>query len=126
MIQIISGDIIARYMQEEKKETLWEIREPICVQLSNGDVLVIPCGFVTDFASVPKFLWSLIAPIGHYNLASIIHDYFYTYKTKDRKFADKEFLRWMNFTSVNTRTRNRLMYWGVRIGGSRRYKQKYL
>jgi len=125
-MRIIDGVIIARYMQEQYKEILWEIREPICVELSNGEVLVIPCGFVTDFASVPRIFWSLIAPVGHYNLASVIHDWFYTYKTKTRKFADREFLNWMNFTIPKTKFRNWLMYACVRLFGSKRYKTNFL
>ena len=109
-MNIINGDIIARYMSEQNKEILWEIKEPICVELSGGAMLVIPVGFVTDFASVPRLFWSAISPIGHYNLASVIHDFFYTYKTVGRKVADKEFLEWMNFTTPKTKLRNKLIF----------------
>lgn len=125
-MKIIEGDIIVRYMQEQTKEILWVINKPIVVELSNNEVLTIPIGFETDFASVPKPIWSFIAPIGHYNLASVIHDYFYTYKNKSRKFADYEFLNWMNFTSPKTRTRNKLMYLGVKWFGAKRYKMNFL
>lgn len=123
---IVKGDIIVRYMSEEKKETLWELREPISIILSNGQLLVIPKKFVTDFASVPKIFWSAISSIGHYNLASVIHDYFYTYKNKSRKFADKEFLNWMNFTTPKTKIRNYIMYICVRLFGYKRYKKNFL
>lgn len=113
-------------MDEQKKEVLWCLQKPICVELSNEEMVVIPIGFVTDFASVPKFLWSFIGPVGHYNMASVIHDYFYTYKNKSRKFADYEFLNWMNFQSPNRKIRNKLMYWGVRLFGAKRYKENFL
>jgi len=125
-MKILKGDIIVRYMLEEKKETLWKLYEPITISLSNNEILEIPIGFITDFASVPRIFWSAISSIGHYNLASIIHDYFYTYKTKSRKFADEEFLKWMNFTTPNTKIRNYVMYICVRAFGAKRYKRNYL
>lgn len=41
-------------------------------------VTEIPAGFFTDFASVPRILWSLIPPQGEAQPASVLHDYFYT------------------------------------------------
>lgn len=124
-------EIIVRYMQEEKKEILWEIMNPILVLLTNGDYVTIPRGFVTDFASVPKIFWSVVSSIGKFNLAAIIHDYIYTEQPKafaaisqmkyDRKFADDEFLAWMHYCSPDTRIRNYIMYYAVRIFGQKRW-----
>lgn len=59
---------------------------------SAGDVYVVPEGFETDFASVPRLLRWLYAPFGKYTQASILHDYFYSGKgVKTRKEADKLF-----------------------------------
>lgn len=41
-------------------------------------VTIIPVGFFTDFASVPRILWPLIPPQGEAMPASVLHDYFYT------------------------------------------------
>jgi hypothetical protein len=120
-MKIILGDIIVRYMSEEKKEIIWELQREVSVQLSNKRFLEIPKGFVTDFASVPKIFWSAIAPIGHYNLASLIHDYHYTYHTTTRKFADKEFLMWLNFLTPKKKIRNKIMYIAIRLFGSKRW-----
>lgn len=35
----------------------------------------IPVGFLTDGASVPRFLWSLIPPWGSYGQAAVLHDW---------------------------------------------------
>lgn len=43
-----------------------------------GDLL-IPEGFVTDFASVPRWLWSIIPPYGIAANASVLHDYRYIF-----------------------------------------------
>ena len=73
------------------------------VELSNGYKLLVPKGYETDFASIPKFLHSFISPL-HTGLreAGIVHDYLYdnwwelTFKglpeARDRKWCDLEFV----------------------------------
>ena len=121
-MKIYLGEIYTRYMAEEKKEQLFELQREIIVELSTSRHLEIPKYFVTDFASVPKFFWSIIGPIGKFNLASVIHDYFYTYHTTTRALADKEFYLWMKFTNPKAYIRNTLMYWGVRLFGAKRWR----
>lgn len=119
---IIKGDIIVEYLQEETKESLWELYHTISVCDSKGRLVTIEDGFVTDFASVPKFLWSFIAPIGKFNLASVIHDYYYTtHNCESREFADNEFLKWMDYTNPKTKIRNRIMFYAVRLFGKKRW-----
>jgi hypothetical protein len=125
-MRIIEGDIIVRYMQEEKKETLWQLKKSVIVENNIGETVIIPEGFETDFASVPKIFWSLISTVGHYNLAALVHDYYYTYKIKPRAFADKQFLTWMTFVSPKTKFRNILMYIMVRLFGKKRFKMNFL
>lgn len=43
----------------------------------------IPKGYVTDFASVPKFLWSILPPLGRHNLAALLHDWMLDYLAKN-------------------------------------------
>jgi len=50
--------------------------------------IVLEEGFETDFASVPKFLWSVFPPTLGLR-GALIHDYLYQYKTVDRRTADK-------------------------------------
>lgn len=53
---------------------------------------VVPAGFDTDFASIPKLLWWLFYPIGKWTNAAILHDWFYRGNgVKNRKEADDEF-----------------------------------
>jgi hypothetical protein len=120
-MEIIQGEIVVRYMAEQKKEILWELKQPIIIGLSNGAIIEIPVGFITDFASVPKILWSAISSIGKFNLASVVHDYIY-----DRCFSDKEFLRLMHMTSPNTKLRNRIMFYAVRLFGAKRWREQGL
>lgn len=39
---------------------------------------VVPRGFVSDFATVPKFLWWMFGPTGKYTAAAILHDWLCT------------------------------------------------
>ncbi|PKN39426.1 MAG: hypothetical protein CVU62_00250 [Deltaproteobacteria bacterium HGW-Deltaproteobacteria-2] len=52
--------------------------------------IVVPKGFVTDFASIPQFFWSFgLSPNGQYSRAAIIHDYLYWAQGCSRKQADR-------------------------------------
>lgn len=55
----------------------------------DGAGVVVPKGFVTDFASIPRFLWPILSPWDVYCKACIIHDYLYRTKTCSRKLADQ-------------------------------------
>lgn len=41
------------------------------------EVITVPAGFETDFASIPRGLWNLFPPIGRYARPAIIHDFLY-------------------------------------------------
>ena len=122
-MNIIWGDIVVKYVGTKEYPYDWEIQQKIVVELSNEVVMQVPIGYVTDFTSVPRFLWSFIAPIGQYNLAAIIHDYLYTEHPYVRKFADDEFLKWMNFLEPEHKFRNKVMYVALRIFGKPRWNK---
>ena len=39
---------------------------------------IVPVGFLTDFASVPRLLMSLVPPIGKWTRAAVLHDWLCT------------------------------------------------
>lgn len=89
------------------------------------DGIVVPEGFVTDFASVPRALWGVFPPIGLYTKAAVIHDYLYQYGHefgRDRAFCDGIFLEAMKALGVSSAVRNS-MYWGVRMFGGSAYNE---
>ncbi|QLH51082.1 MAG: DUF1353 domain-containing protein [Candidatus Accumulibacter cognatus] len=52
--------------------------------------IVVPKGFVTDFASIPQSLWSLgLSPHGQYSRAAVVHDYLYWAQPCTRAQADR-------------------------------------
>lgn len=87
----------------------------------SDEVITVPVGFVTDFASIPRAFWSIIPPHGIYAKAAIIHDYLYTHGTKGRKYADDVFDEGMKVLGVSDFTR-KAMYLAVRLFGSGRYE----
>jgi hypothetical protein len=77
---------------------------------------MIPSGFVTDFASVPGFLWSFFKPQGKHNEADLEHDYLYDNRITTRFRVDKFFYQRMIECGVN-KINAKLRYWAVRFGG---------
>ncbi len=58
----------------------WELREPVSYRIHDtptSEVVNVPPAFRTDFASVPRPFWSLIAPWGRHGRAAIVHDFLY-------------------------------------------------
>jgi hypothetical protein len=41
------------------------------------EVILVPAGFVTDFASIPWGLWNLFPPLGPWARPAIVHDFLY-------------------------------------------------
>lgn len=80
------------------------------------DVIRVPVGFTTDFASTPPCIWPLFPPWGKYGKAAVVHDYLYWVKLKTRKEADDIFREAMVILGVS-RMKVFLMYWAVRLFG---------
>lgn len=58
----------------------WELCEPLSYRIADvhdSEVVNVPPGFVTDFASVPRPLWFYVAPWGRHGRAAILHDFLY-------------------------------------------------
>lgn len=56
----------------------WNVDEPFTYyigELGSGTYVTVPVDFVTDFASVPRIMWSVFPPWGKYGKAAVIHDY---------------------------------------------------
>ena len=81
----------------------------------------IPAGFVTDFASIPRWLWFLAPPFGRHAPAAVLHDYLYAIGQQGaRRYADYLFRAAMRESGVAWLKRL-AMYFAVRVGGARGY-----
>lgn len=83
---------------------------------------VIPKGFVTNFATTPKFMHWLFPPRGKYERAALLHDYFcnvnnrYTVLKEGKEVGDNLFYEIMKKDGVNLFTRL-IFYYFVRWTG---------
>lgn len=55
-------------------ERTWRLRHALTYE-GTTDTIVVPAGYETDFASVPRCLQWLAPSTGKYTLAAILHDY---------------------------------------------------
>lgn len=99
----------------------WELLAPL-TYISGPLTVVVPKGFVTDFASTPRVLWPLVPPTGRYTRAAVVHDYLYRSGVTSRVLADAVFLEAMGVLEAK-RWRRWLMYLSVRAFGWVAYRK---
>lgn len=85
-----------------------------------GRTIVVPPGFQTDLASVPRLPVVYLLTGNTSTAAAILHDWLYSAAEFPRKMADDIFLEASEATGVPW-FRRWLMWAGVRIGGSANY-----
>lgn len=86
----------------------------------SDDVIRVPAGTITDLASTPRILWSVLPPHGQYAKAAILHDYLYQQAIGSKRYADDVFLEAMTVLGV-AKWRRTAMYWAVRWFGRGNY-----
>lgn len=97
----------------------WRLLTPFTFATTHhrhAKTVTVPAGFLTDFASVPRFFWRVLPPTGPYGKATVIHDYLYSLKPTDRLAVDQIFLDAMRALRVPPLTRW-TMYAAVRLFG---------
>jgi hypothetical protein len=95
-----SGEPVTRWNPDGRNMTLvTELRytDP------KGEVWVAPAGSVTDGASIPRYLWSIMGgPFeGQYRNASVLHDVAYGDKKRPWQDCDRMFYYAMRCSGVN-------------------------
>lgn len=58
----------------------WTLCQPLNYRLfdrADSEVVNVPTGLVTDFASVPRPFWFWVAPWGRHGRAAVVHDHLY-------------------------------------------------
>lgn len=80
--------------------------------------LTIPQEFVTDLASIPRWLWSFIAPTrSDFIGAAILHDYLYSYHSGFTRYQVDQIFFQSLIESGTAPWRAYQMYFAVRIFG---------
>lgn len=55
--------------------TTWALTMSLSWTGTKGEAFVVPAGFVTDFATIPRFLHWEVSPYGAYTRAAVLHDW---------------------------------------------------
>jgi hypothetical protein len=96
----------------------WALVDPLAYQ-GNWERFVVPAGFRTDFATVPRPVVWLVPRFGSYTLAAILHDWLCTEGIRSGAVTSREadglFRRVMRESGVPV-LRRWLMWCGVRWG----------
>lgn len=105
---------------------LWEVARSFSYYVGkrgSKDVVHVPKGFTTDFASVPRLFWIILPPDGKYTQSAVLHDFGYFSQKRSRKEVDRMFLESMKVLGVPLWKRQ-TMYRAVRSFGWIPWKKK--
>jgi hypothetical protein len=122
-----TDNLIVSPLKDSKR---WVVRKEFSYDVGfegSNNTIVVPAGFITDYASIPQFLWSLFPNVGKYTSAAVIHDFLYYSHERTRKEADDIFKEGMIVLGVEEWKAN-LFYSAVRTFGEGAYKnnKKYI
>ena len=91
--------------------------EPLAYSIGNsGEIITVPRGFVTDFASIPSALQLVVRKLGNHNRPAVVHDYLYWSQTCTRDQADNLLMIAMKEMKVK-KSRRWKIYQGVHLAG---------
>ena len=102
----------------------WEVLEEYSYETSKG-LVVVPKGFRTDYASVPRIFRNSINTYGKHRRVAVVHDWLYSNRREidiTRAKADKIFLEIMVEQNVKKYKRI-LMYILVRLFGGSHFRK---
>ena len=97
----------------------WKLHRSFTYHISSKrskDKITVPSGFITDFASIPWFLWTFLPYWGKYGKAAVIHDRLYQTHQFSRRMSDLIFYEAM-LAGGTKKWKARVMYWGVECFG---------
>ncbi|WP_152219734.1 DUF1353 domain-containing protein [Pseudomonas sp. SCB32] len=97
----------------------WRVLRPLQLRLADGRLIVVPVGYVTDLASVPRIAWRIVprdyAPA---RAPAVVHDYIYTNLTHRFTKAEADRIFYDALLEQGTpKLLAWLMWCCVRVGG---------
>lgn len=110
----------------------WRLEQPLVYEvgsLGSGDRVVVPAGFVTDGATIPRVLWVVLPVWARWSRAAIVHDWLYSLirgasaQARSRREADAIFYEAMKVSGVNSTIRF-FMWLAVRAAGRATVEQR--
>lgn len=114
--QFITNLVLEEYMRGKRSVPgEWVVYNRL-VYDRGVEQIIVPRGFITDLASIPKLLRGLLDVNDSHRRAAVLHDFLYCLQGFTRKQSDDMFLEAMGAIGVPAWKRS-MMYAGVRAGG---------
>ena len=109
-------------VRQPKEGEPWMLDNPLVFESELAGTVIVPAGFATDFASVPRLpvAYILFGDVVH--APAVVHDYLYASKEIRRDLADAVFEEAMQACGVSWWKR-KFMWAAVRIFGG--FVRKY-
>lgn len=121
---------MARFLSDlnvkELADGRWELQQSLLYQSDDREigVVVVPIGFETDFASVPRLPLMFWLLGDRARKAAVVHDYLYRTEKFSRRVADATFYEAARAEGVDLPSS--FLFWlGVRVGGWTRFGDKH-
>lgn len=105
-------------VNESIKDGYWTIGQTVTYCSERGPVIVIPEGFETNLASIPRLMLVFFRKAGKHRKSAALHDYLYSkdgrkaYPGFTREWCDEEFYLAMILCDV-PKWKAKCFYWGV-------------
>jgi hypothetical protein len=97
-------------------KNLWKVIEEFEYHVGSypsEEIIKVPDGKITDFASVPRIFWIIISPVDRHAKAAVVHDYCYMVKYSTKSRCDEIFLEGLEVLGV-AKWKRYVMYWAVK------------
>ena len=96
-----SENLDLRWLKTADGTLYWTLLAPLLYVTNNGERFVIPEGFNTDGATVPRIFWPIFPPMWKYSKAAVLHDYLIVSGLKTFPEANELFKEAMESLDVN-------------------------
>ena len=96
----------------------FQLLSPFKVRIGQFEVVEIPAGFISDFASIPPIMRSFISPT-HVKISrpAWLHDFAYATNYRDSRRISDDLIMCGMMVEGASRVLREVVYAGVRIGG---------
>jgi hypothetical protein len=104
---------------------LFELVKPFAYHIGtypSNKVIIVPEGFITDFASIPRVFWPILSPLDEYAKAAVLHDFMYVMAPYERLRCEEIFLEAMTVLKV-PEWKKMAVYRAVYLFGWKRWNQ---
>lgn len=119
------GNVYSNHASSHFGKDFWIVKKEFryAIDGDKNKIVIVPRGFLTDGATVPRLFWGLIPPWGKYGQAVVLHDYlcevpgywnYGTWEELERKDVDQIFNQAMGNLGVSSLLRKTL-YTAVKL-----------